>query len=146
MARSVRDGSGRDTMLFALCIVLAVAARVLPEAVRDPLAAALRQTVVAPLVHLQASAERTRSSWLNYERLSISRDSIALRAMQVQSLESENERLRRLLALGSRLSWGFVAAEALHGLNIGEETTVALSAGADAGVRRYAPVVAPDGL
>lgn len=133
-------------MLFGLCVVLAIGARVLPETVRDPLAAGLRQTVVAPLVHLQASAERTRSSWLNYERLSISRDSIALRAMQVQALESENERLRKLLALGARLGWGFVPAEALHGQSVGEETTVALSVGADAGVRRYAPVVAPDGL
>jgi rod shape-determining protein MreC len=133
-------------MLFVLCIVLAVAARVLPETIRDPIAATLRQTVVAPLVHLQASAERTRSSWLNYESLSVSRDSIALRAMQVHALESENERLRKLLALGSRLGWGFVAAEALHGQTVGEETTVALSAGSDAGVKRYAPVVAPEGL
>ena len=133
-------------MLFGLCVVFAVAARVLPETIRDPIANSLRQTVVAPLVHLQASAERTRSSWLNYERLSMSRDSIALRAMQVQSLETENERLRKLLALGARLEWGFIAAEALHGQSIGEETTVALSAGSDAGVRRYAPVVAPEGL
>ena len=133
-------------MLFGLCVVFAVAARVLPEAVRDPIANGLRQTVVAPLVHLQASAERTRSSWLNYERLSVSRDSIALRAMQVQALESENERLRKMLGLGARLEWGFVPAEALHGQSIGEETTVALSAGSDAGVRRYAPVLAPEGL
>src|SRR5688500_3183316 len=133
-------------MLFGLCVVLAIAARILPETLRDPIANGLRQTVVAPLVHLQASAERTRSSWLNYERLSISRDSIALRAMQVQVLEAENERLRKMLALGSRLDWGFVAAEALHGLTIGEETSVAMSAGSDAGVRRYAPVVAPEGL
>lgn len=133
-------------MLFVLCIVFAIAARILPETIRDPIAAALRQTIVRPLVSLQASAERTRSSWLNYERLSVSRDSIALRAMQVLALESENERLRKLLSLGSRLGWGFVAAEALHGQGIGEETTVALSAGSDAGVRRYAPVVAPEGL
>ena len=146
MARSVRDGSRRDTMLFALCIVLAVVARALPEQIRDPIAAGLRQTLVAPLLHLQASAERTRSAWLNYEGLSVSRDSIALRAMQVQTLETENERLRQLLALGARLGWGFTAAEALHGQSIGEETTVTLSAGSDAGVRRYAPVVAPEGL
>ncbi len=133
-------------MLFVLCIVFAIAARLLPETIRDPIAATLRQTIVRPLVSLQASAERTRSSWLNYERLSVSRDSIALRAMQVPALESENERLRRLLSLGSRLGWGFVAAEALHGQAIGDETTVALSVGSDAGVRRYAPVVAPEGL
>src|SRR5688500_13084346 len=133
-------------MLFALCILLAIVARALPEQIRDPIAAGLRQTLVAPLLHLQASAERTRSAWLNYEGLSVSRDSIALRAMQVQTLETENDRLRQLLALGARLGWGFIPAEALHGQSIGEETTVALSAGSDAGVRRYAPVVAPEGL
>ena len=146
MARSVRDGSRRDTLLFALCIILAIVARALPESIRDPIAGGLRQTLVAPLLHLQGSAERTRSAWLNYEGLTISRDSIALRAMHVQTLESENDRLRQLLTLGSRLGWGFTAAEALHGQSIGEETTVTLSAGSDAGVRRYSPVVAPEGL
>jgi rod shape-determining protein MreC len=146
VARSVRDGSRRDTLLFALCIILAIVARALPDPIRDPIAAALRQTLVAPLLHLQGSAERTRSAWLNYEGLTISRDSIAIRAMQVQTLETENDRLRQLLALGARLGWGFTAAEALHGQSIGEETTVSLSAGSDAGVRRYAPVVAPEGL
>src|SRR5688500_3352330 len=146
MSRSVRDGSRRDTMLLALCIILAVVARALPDPVREPIAGALRSTLVAPLLALQGSAERTRSAWLNYERLTISRDSIALRAMQVQTLETENDRLRQLLGLGSRLGWGFTAAEALHGQSIGEETTVTLSIGADAGVRRYAPVVAPEGL
>ena len=146
MARSVRDGSRRDTLLFALCLILAIVARALPERIRDPIAAALRQTLVAPLLNLQGSAERTRSAWLSYEGLTISRDSIALRAMQVQTLESENDRLRQLLALGARLGWGFTAAEALHGQSIGEETTVALSVGSDAGVRRYSPVVAPEGL
>src|SRR5687767_12555093 len=133
-------------MLFALCVILAIIARALPEQIRDPIAAGLRQTLVAPLLRLQASAERTRSAWLNYEGLSVSRDSIALRAMQVQTLETENDRLRHLLALGSRLGWGFIPAEALHGQSIGEETTVTLSVGSDAGVRRYAPVVAPEGL
>ena len=146
MARSVRDGSRRDTALFALCIILAIVARALPDPIRDPIAGVLRQTLVSPLLHLQASAERTRSAWLNYENLTVSRDSIALRAMQIQTLESENDRLRQLLAFGSRLGWGFTPAEALHGQTIGEETTVTLSVGSDAGVKRYAPVVAPEGL
>lgn len=133
-------------MLLALCVIVAVVARALPEPIREPIAGALRSTLVAPLLTLQGSAERTRSAWLNYERLTVSRDSIALRAMQVQTLETENDRLRQLLGLGSRLGWGFTAAEALHGQSIGEETTVTLSIGADAGVRRYAPVVAPEGL
>jgi rod shape-determining protein MreC len=146
VARSVHEGSRRDTTLFAVCIVLAVVFRALPDTVREPIAGALRQTLVAPLLSMQGSAERTRSAWLNYDRLTAAKDSVALRAMQVLPLESENDRLRSLLALGSRLGWGFIPAEALHGQTIGEETTVALSVGADAGVRRYAPVVAPEGL
>src|SRR5688500_5069488 len=109
-------------LLFALCIILAIVARALPERIRDPIAGVLRQTLVAPLLNLQGSAERTRSAWLSYEGLTMSRDSVALRAMQVQTLESENDRLRQLLALGARLGWGFTAAEALHGQSIGEET------------------------
>ena len=146
MARSVRDGSRRDATLFLACIVLALVVRALPLQTREPLSAALRQTVVRPLVAMQHSAERTRSAWLGYERLTISRDSIALRAMQVHSLEAENKRLRELLALGDRLVSGFIPAEALHGQLLGEETTVLLSVGSDAGVRRYSPVVAPEGL
>lgn len=146
MARSVRDGSRRDTILFVGCIVLALVVRALPDTAREPIASVLRQTLVAPLLHLQRNAERTRSAWLSYEGLTVSRDSIALRAMQVHTLEGENDRLRQLLALGARLESGFIPAEALHGQLLGEETTVMLSVGSDAGVQRYAPVVAPEGL
>jgi rod shape-determining protein MreC len=44
------------------------------------------------------------------------------------------------------LRWGFVPAEALHGRGLGDEYTVTLTAGAEAGSRPYAPVVAPEGL
>jgi rod shape-determining protein MreC len=146
VARSVREGSRRDATLFVACIVLALIVRALDAGVREPIAAGLRQTLVAPLLQLQRGAERTRSAWLSYDRLTASRDSIALEAMQIDALESENARLRRLLGLGARLDWGFIPAEALHGQTIGEETTIALSAGANAGVTRRAAVVAPEGL
>jgi rod shape-determining protein MreC len=48
--------------------------------------------------------------------------------------------------LGSRLQWGFVPAEALHGRGVRDESSVALSAGSQAGVQRMSPVVAPEGL
>ena len=146
MARSVREGSRRDISLFVACVILAMIVRALDPAVRDPIAAGLRQTLVAPLLHLQRGAERTRSAWLDYDRISAQRDSIALEFRQTEALADENDRLRRLLGLGARLQWGFVPAEALHGQTIGDETTIALSAGANAGVTRYAPVVAPEGL
>jgi rod shape-determining protein MreC len=60
----------------------------------------------------------------------------------------ENERLRKLLGLGSRLSWGFIPAEALHTSGRAEDvvTTMTLTAGSNAGVTQYSPVVAPEGV
>jgi rod shape-determining protein MreC len=74
------------------------------------------------------------------------RDSIVLQAMALGAVTSENEQLRKLLQLGTRLKWGFVPAEAIPGRGIGEEFTVTLSAGSNAGVRVFSPVVAPEGL
>jgi rod shape-determining protein MreC len=73
-------------------------------------------------------------------------DSLSLNAMKAGSLEGENDRLRKLIGIGSRLKWGFIPAEALHGRGVRDETTVILSAGSRAGVSRYSPVIAPEGL
>jgi rod shape-determining protein MreC len=61
-------------------------------------------------------------------------------------IESENERLRKLLGLGQQLRWGFVPAEALHSRSLGEEFTITLTAGGKAGIKAFSPVVAPEGL
>src|SRR5688500_1136342 len=106
----------------------------------------MRRTLVAPLVALQRNAELSRAAWLGYETSARARDSLALQAMRVNSLESENERFRRLLGLGRELRWGFVPAEALHSGAVGDEYTLALSSGSNAGVRAFSPVVAPEGL
>src|SRR5688500_12438025 len=107
--------SGRfDTVVFSGCIILALVASALPNQMRDPVASALRRTIVAPLVGLQQNSQRWRSAWLDAERKVLQRDTIAMQLAQAQSLTVENERLRKLLGLGSRLSWGFVPAEALH--------------------------------
>jgi rod shape-determining protein MreC len=74
------------------------------------------------------------------------RDTVTLRAMSVAALEAENEQLRRTMGLASRLRWGFVPAEALHGRGVRDDFTVILTAGSRAGVERLSPVVAPEGL
>src|SRR5215210_7194520 len=95
--------SGRvDAVVFAACIVLSLVAAALPLQMRDPVAGGLRRSVVAPLVGLQRSAERWRAAWLESERKTLQRDSIALQLAQNQSLRSENDRLRKILGLGSR--------------------------------------------
>ena len=146
MPPAARAFSRRDTVLFVSCIVLAFAAIQLPDRMRDPIASALRQTILAPLVAIQSDAEQSRRSWLTREQREAQRDSIALRSMSLESALAENDRLRKILGLGQALKWGFVPAEVLQGRNVGEEYTITLSAGARAGILPFSPVVAPEGL
>src|SRR5687768_12514369 len=89
--------SGRiDTVVFAACVVLAMVASALPTRMRDPVASSLRRTIVAPLVGLQTSAERWRSAWIQSERKTLERDSLAMQLAQAQALSVENERLRKI--------------------------------------------------
>ena len=148
MARAARFSGRLDTVVFAGCIILAIVASALPDRMRDPVASSLRRSIVAPLVGLQEGAERWRSAWLESERKILQRDSLALVFSQAQALQVENERLRRLLGLGSRLAWGFIPAEALHTSGRAEDvtTTITLTAGSRAGVTRFSPVVSWEGL
>ena len=141
-----RVSGRRDTLLLGACVALSVVTLALPQRVRDPFAAAMRRSVVAPLLSLQYNAELTRRAWEARERTRAERDSVVLAAMTAPELERENLRLRRMLGLGRRLRWGFVPAEALFNRSPGEEYTVVLSAGSRHGVRAFSPVVAPEGL
>jgi rod shape-determining protein MreC len=144
--RSTRSGSRFDIALFAVCVLLGLVARGLPADVQDSVASIFRRSVAAPLLHLQKNAERTRTAWLAHERVATERDSLVLRAYDASALETENYQLRALLGLGSRLEWGFVVAEALHAVSLGDTLSVALAAGSDAGVRPFSAVIAPEGI
>ena len=145
MARALRSSNRVDLMALGACALLGLVARGLPTTMRDPIATSMRRTFLAPLVMLQERAEASRRSLLlDQERTSV-RDSVTLRAMTVNSLENENDRLRKLIGLGSRLRWGFIAAEAIHGRGVRDVTTMTLTAGSLAGVRRLSPVISPDG-
>jgi rod shape-determining protein MreC len=141
-----RPGSRSDSVVIAAALVIAIILIALPARFRDPLATVVRTTVDAPLLRLQHRAELARSALLSHDSSAAIADSAAIRAMLVPALESENERLRRLLGLSQRLGWGFVPAEALQGRGLGEDYTLALTAGSSEGVRRFSPVVAPAGL
>lgn len=148
MARAARLSGRFDAVVFAGCVILALVASALPNQMRDPVAGGLRRTIVAPLVGLQQNAERWRAAWLESERKTLQRDTIALQLAQAQAMQVENDRLRKLLGLGSRLAWGFVPAEALHTSGRAEDviTTLTLTAGGNAGVTQYSPVIAPEGV
>ncbi|HXL85824.1 MAG TPA: rod shape-determining protein MreC [Gemmatimonadaceae bacterium] len=146
MARAIRSNTRVDLIVLTTCIVLALAARALPSTMREPVATGMRRSFLAPLVLLQERAEKGRQSLLAADAKQTYLDSLSLGSMKAGSLESENDRLRKIIGLGSRLRWGFVPAEALHGRGVRDETTVILSAGSRAGVSRLSPVIAPEGL
>src|SRR3954469_21843308 len=103
-----------DAVLLAGCVVLSLITIVGPNENREPIAAGLRRSVVAPLVGLQRGAERWRTAWGSSEQRQLGVDSIALRAVKAQALQLENDQLPKVIGLGSRLEGGFVPAEALH--------------------------------
>ena len=148
MASAARLGNKVDAGLLVGCVVLSLIAVVLRPEDREPIAAALRRTVVAPLVGLQQGAERWRSAWVTSAQRQLVVDSLTLRAVRAQALTAENDQLRKIMGLGTRLASGFVPAEALHSTAPSEElvTTLTLTAGSTAGIKKYSPVVAPDGL
>ena len=146
MQRTLRSNTRFDLIVLSSCVILALAARALPNTMRDPVATGMRRTFLAPLVMLQERAERGRQSLLQADAKQSHLDSLSLTSMKAGSLETENDRLRRLIGLGARLRYGFIPAEALHGRGVRDETTVILSAGSRAGVSRLSPVIAPEGL
>ncbi len=146
MARSNRLSSRIDVVIFGACVLLSLVATVLPPRLREPTASVLRRTLVAPLLRLQQSAERWRAAYVSSERAQLRNDTLALAAARVPTLETENERLRKVLGLASSMKWGFIPAEALSGRGRAEDFTVTLSAGSKAGVRERSLVVAPEGI
>ncbi len=132
--------------MLVACVLLSLAALVLPSSLRSAIAGGLRGTVVVPLAALQERAEVSRRAVLAYDASVRVADSVRLQATQAESAALENERLRRLLGLGAALRWGFVPAEALHGRGLGDDYTMTLSVGRNEGVEPFSAVVAPDGL
>ena len=147
MARAVRAGNSRiDLIILGGAALLALVARGLPPNLRDPVASSMRTTFLAPLVMLQERAEASRRSLLLDDARTAIRDSVSLRAMTVASLENENDRLRQLIGLGARLKWGFIPGEAIHGRGVRDVTTMTVTSGSNAGVRRLSPVISPEGV
>ena len=135
-----------DLGLAALCGATALVCLILPPSMRGNAAAAIRGTIVAPLAGLQQRAELSRRAFLGHDESMRIADSVILRSQRLDGVTQENDRLRRLLGLGSAVKWGFVPAEALRGRGLGDEYTLTLTAGRRAGVEPLSPVVAPEGL
>lgn len=141
-----RYGSRGDTIAFVACLVVALVTLSLPEALRAPIAAALRRSVLLPAVSIESRVAASRAERQAILALRAERDSFALAASQVPGLVTENAELRALLRVRRRLGTGFVTAEVLHQSGLTDGLTLLLSAGRRAGVTPLAPVVSPTGL
>jgi rod shape-determining protein MreC len=142
----VTFGSRRDSLVFVICLVLAVVARLAPPVIQAPVADAIVHTVLAPFLYLQEQAEVIRASRSRYLATVGLRDSVLTRAMTVEGLEFENQRLRSLLGLSRRLPMRHVSAEVLQQALPTAGFMARLSVGADMGVGPGAPVITPQGL
>src|SRR5438105_4737671 len=141
-----RYASRADTLVFLGCVLLSGAAMSLPGRLRDPLARALRQTVLAPFLSLQQQIERLSASLARYDAVVAQRDSAALVATFLPELRGENARLRGLLGLGTRLGTGYIPAEVLREPEPTSPLTFIVSAGKKQGVKPLSAVVSPEGL
>lgn len=141
-----RYGSRADTVAFVACLVASLVALALPAAIRAPVAAALRRTVLSPVVAVESEAATARERRESLTLLRAERDSLALAAARLPAVEAENAQLRALLQLRGRLKTRFATAEVLHQTGLADGLTLLLSVGRNAGVAPLSAVVAPSGL
>ncbi len=146
ISASERSYTRRDTVLFLACLGLSVVALFSPASWGYGISDALRNSVLAPLVWLQARAEEGRTSRARLRAVTVQRDSAAYLAQGIPSLLAENERLRQLLTLSHRISTPYVAAEVLHQAQATDGRTLLLDVGRSDLVSEFDPVVAPEGL
>jgi len=141
-----RYASRRDTLLFVVCLLLSIVARILPSHWGVAVASAFRDTLLAPLIALQYQAQVIKTSRTRYDLETAQRDGLTLALDSLAPLRLENRELRALLGLRTRLgAVGHVAAEILHQAGPGE-VLLTLSAGRAQGIRPLQPVVSTDGL
>lgn len=138
--------SRRDTVAFIVCLLLAVVARATPTTVTDGIASGLRRTVLVPFLALQGQTEVVRRRRAEFDRVVAERDSAVMRASELDMLRVENARLRQAMRLRARMDIQHVAAEVLHQVQPADFETLIVTAGAQDGVREWAPVVDPAGL
>lgn len=143
---SERFATRRDTLAFAICLLLSISARVAPPDVHTAIATSLRRSLLAPFLALQQQAELFRTSRTRYSEVVAQRDSALVAAALLDAVQEENAQLRAALALRARLPVRHLSAEVLHQALPTDGFTLLLSAGARHGVRPLLPVIAPGGL
>ena len=117
-----------------------------PTGVQQSLGSAIRSTVVAPFLALEAQVLAVKEARINLAVVVAQRDTAVVQAFAARALAQENAQLRSLAQLSNRLPMRHVTAEVLNQAGPTERFTFLLSKGSDDGVVPRAPVVAPEGL
>jgi rod shape-determining protein MreC len=118
----------------------------IPMAYRESLAAAVRATVLRPVLAMQRGAVERETRFADPERLRAERDSLASFLVGHATLAAENRQLRSLLGLQQRLPPAFVPAEVIRVPGRGYEGFFLLSVGERQGIATGSPVVGASGL
>ena len=146
MARgSSRSDRRFDSGLTVGCLLLAMGLVLLPNATRARLAQGVRDTVLVPLLALEARAVGARTAIEGRDRLLAIRGRAVVDSLSAAQVRDENAQLRRLLGLSARLQDGFVPAEVLPS-QPGNEFRLALTVGRREGITPFLPVVTGGGL
>ncbi len=146
MSAPRRGASRRDHLLLIGCLLVSGAALTAPSEATLAGSAAIRETILLPVVWIQSRAVEGRSSRARLESLRAERDSAAMDLLGQPALVAENARLRALLGLRAASPRRWIAAEVLHQTVPVDGRTILLSAGTRDGVQADAPVVSPEGL
>jgi rod shape-determining protein MreC len=146
VSRSTRGAVRPDLVLAGGSAVLALLLVMLPDPARVAVAATLRDTVFAPLLALEARAARTAAALRGRDAVLASRGAQVSAEVALAEVGAENRTLRGLLGLAGRLRQGFVVADLVPGRSFEADFTVGLTAGSDAGIAPFQPVVTARGL
>lgn len=141
-----RDAAGGGLLLMVASLAIALVAYMLPRAIAADVVAAVRRTVLRPVVALQARAERDRTSRFQLEIIQAERDSLALVVLADTALRSENAQLRAMLAIRPRPTPRWTPAEILHQPTPTDARALLIGTGGTEGLAKFQPVITPDGL
>jgi rod shape-determining protein MreC len=133
-------------LIFAACLLLSLAARIMPESWQAAVAAGLRQSFLGPFLAIQRQAEELKTYRIRLSQVIAERDSAVVARELLQQLREENAQLRAALGLAARLPVRHVSAEVLHQALPTDGYTLLLAAGSRQGIRPLSPVIAPGGL
>jgi rod shape-determining protein MreC len=145
VARNVRGEGRLDTGLVLVCLTLSVLALFSPQRTREGISGVLRSTVLSPLIRLEARASAMRAAIDARPGLLVAGGRALTDTLSLRAISDENATMRALLGLSARLRDGFVPADVLPARGV-EEFSITLTAGSDAGIQPFLPVVTADGL